>query len=278
MEESATGVIRISNTESRISELCGELEEVLTHKFLRIKTAQRLRGRMQFADSQVFGKAGKRCMRILSDFSEGRRMRLQQKDCFFLRLFRDLLKFGKPREVRISGQGNVLIFTDACYERGDDRWPCGIGGVLYLPDGYRAFFSVPLDERWRNLLGELSKKQIIFEAETLAAVVALHVWHAKLASWRSFLFVDNEGCKFALMKGLSDNAIVDKLAEMFVELEMSCNSSIWLSRVPSKSNVADHPSRGSIAWLLDNHFLDHTDNASTILETVAHKLEEGRRV
>jgi len=37
---------------------------------------------MQFADSQIFGKTSKRCMRILADFSEGKRARLQPKDCF----------------------------------------------------------------------------------------------------------------------------------------------------------------------------------------------------
>ena len=60
-------------------------------------------------------------MRILADFSEGRRTKLQTKDCFFLRFFMDLLKFGRPREVKVSGNANALVFTDACYERGCDR-------------------------------------------------------------------------------------------------------------------------------------------------------------
>jgi hypothetical protein len=66
--------------------------------------------------------------------------------------------FGKPREIIFSGRGNALIFTDACYEREGDVWPCGIGGVFYVPDGRTAFFSLPLDEIVRLLLGERQKK------------------------------------------------------------------------------------------------------------------------
>ena len=76
------GSIFISNTESRVSEPHAELDKVLEEQYLRSKTAQRFRGRMQFADSPIFGKTGKRCMRILAGFREGRRVRLQPKDCF----------------------------------------------------------------------------------------------------------------------------------------------------------------------------------------------------
>ena len=68
---------------SRVEELCADLESVLESGALNCKHAQRLRGRMQFADAQLRGRTGKRCLRGLSDFAEGRRFKLQPKDCLF---------------------------------------------------------------------------------------------------------------------------------------------------------------------------------------------------
>lgn len=126
-------------------------------------------------------------MRILSDFAEGRRFALTNKDIFFLRTFRNLLEKNVPREVSALGSENVLVFTDACYEPGHAEWPCGLGGVLF--DGGRGFFfSLPIGEETRALLGEGIKKQIIFEVETLAALIAALLW--KTFFWKQ------EGCTF----------------------------------------------------------------------------------
>ena len=58
------------------------------------------------------------------------------------------------------------------------------------------------------------------------------------------LFADNEGTKFSLLKALSDNACVDAMAEEFAKLECQLHTTMWIARVPSKSNIADPPSRG----------------------------------
>ena len=60
------------------------------------------------------------------------------------------------------------------------------------------------------------------------------------------LFVDNEGTKFSLLRGPSDNTVVDFLAEKMVELEASVHAFTWLARVPSSCSVADAPSGGRI--------------------------------
>ena len=82
-EVTAPGKALVCNTESRRTELCDDIEKVVVEGCLTNKQAQRLRGRMQFAESQLFGRTGKRCLRILSDFAEGRRFALTNKDKFF---------------------------------------------------------------------------------------------------------------------------------------------------------------------------------------------------
>lgn len=106
------------------------------------------------------------------------------------------------------------------------------------------FFSLAVDEELRTLLGEEDKKQIIFEVEKLAALLATNLWQPLCGSKRVILFVDNEGTKFSLLKKVSDNACVDAMAEAFGKLECQLHAMVWIARVPSKSNIADPPSRG----------------------------------
>ena len=106
------------------------------------------------------------------------------------------------------------------------------------------FFSLAVDEEFRTLLGEEDKKQIIFEVEKLAALLATNLWQPLCGSKRVILFVDNEGTKFSLLKKVSDNACVDAMAEAFAKLECQLHAMVWIARVLSKNNIADPPSRG----------------------------------
>jgi hypothetical protein len=54
------------------------------------------------------------------------------------------------------------------------------------------------------------------------------------------IFVDNEGTKFSLFKGSSENATVDLLAGYFAEIEASVHIFAWLARVPSKKMLPTH--------------------------------------
>jgi len=258
----SSGKALVCNTESRRIELCEDIEKVILAGCLTNKQAQRLRGTMQFAESQLFGRTGIRCLRVLSDFAEGRRFALTSKDKFFLRIFCNLLEKNIPRKVSALGSENVLVFTDACYEPGHAEWPCGLGGVPFAC-GKVFFYSLPVGAEIRTLLGEGVKKQIIFEVEALAALLAALLWKTFFGNKRVVLFVDDEGTKFALLKGLSDNLCVDAMAEKFACLESELHTLIWIARVPSKSNVADPPSRGAIS---NPVLANATDMSSVALE------------
>ena len=54
----------------------------------------------------------------------------------------------------------------------------------------------------------------------------------------------------SLIKGTSENEIVDLLVQIFVEHRILVSTLSWLSRVSSDSNIADAPSRGD-SRLLD---------------------------
>jgi hypothetical protein len=275
LKGSRAGSILVCNTKNRVTELCGDIQEVLDSKTLSAKQAQRLRGRMQFAESQMFGRTGKRCMKVLGAFAEGYKHKLGTKDLFFLGLFKQLLLENVPREIRALNQGNIAVFTDACYERDDQLWPCGLGGVICF-NGQVQYFSLPVDKKGRDILGEHCKKQIIFEAETLAALVAFFLWHELFKSQRCLIFVDNEGTKFSLLKGSSDNDTVDFLASYFAELEAKVHSFTWIARVPSKSNIADPPSRNVTNLEFFKNATDVSTRAQGCLDSLlARLLEDG---
>lgn len=114
--------------------------------------------------------------------------------------------------------------------------------------------------------------QIIFEAEVLAAVVATVLWKSVLKDVRTLLFVDNEGAKFALLKGYNDNSVVDRLAEVFVECESETHIYLWISRVPSASNVADEPSRGIVSHLINKGFTEVSCEAGDVLQSILGRI------
>ena len=268
LSNSVRGVAFIRNTPARVEELVADIRKVAEAPCLGSKQAQRLRGRMQFAESQLFGRTAKRCFKVLSDFAECKRTKLFEKDRLFLDCFCKMLEHGPPREVSFLSARHLLIFTDACYEPVISEWVCGLGGVaIDVCSGERMFFPACLSEAQRKLLGEGTKRQIIFEAETLAAVVACKLWKNQMSSRRCTLFVDNEATKFSLVKGSSDNALVDKLAELFVTDESEQHCLLWISRVPSKSNIADEPSRNELQKFVAN-YLNHSNLVPNILDAV----------
>lgn len=145
-----------------------------------------------------------------------------------------------------------MIFIDACYERDAAHWNSGIDGVLILPGvRQRRYFSVELTNEQRVKLGELRKQQIIFETETLAALVALLLWKDCVAADKCILMLDNEAAKFAFVRGFSNNALVDRMVKQFAALESESQISMCFRRVPTHSNIADSPSRGVIDGFKD---------------------------
>ena len=138
--------------------------------------------------------------------------------------------------------------------------------------GRKQFFSCELSDAQRQLLGELSKKQIIFEAETVCAVLAHFMWVQSLECTKAFLYVDNEGTKFSLIRGTSENSTLDILAQIFAEHEaeheVQTKVSCWISRVSSYSNIADAPSRGDTRQLVALGFEDVSMLATVFLEQI----------
>ncbi len=127
-------------------------------------------------------------------------------------------------------------------------------------------------------LGEAHKAQLIFEAETLAAGVGFMLWSSSFDGRLGHLFIDNEGTKYCLLKGVSDNDCVNKLAQAFAKHETESTALTWLSRVSSHSKIADGPSRNQCSLVISKGAIDRSPVASNLLAELITQCEAGDRL
>ena len=267
VSDASTGKLLVGNTNERIEELRTDILGTIDDGFIMGVKARSLQGRMLFADSQIFGRVGRRCTRVLSKCADKHKSILGDDDKFFLKTFVHMLDFGPPREIGcLPSSCGTLIFTDACYERNAESWRSGVGGVLYdaNAESWR-YFSLEVSDALLAILGESAKEQLIFEVETLAAVIAYILWTPLLASKFCLMFVDNEGTKFSMVKGFSENVCVCNLVQKFALHESEAHILSWISRVPSHSNVADGPSRNDVDLLVHLQASNDSDDASALM-------------
>ncbi len=110
-------------------------------------------------------------------------------------------------------------------------------------------FSVSLSESQIHALGGSEKRTIILEAELLALVVALNLWRPLFGGCPTVFYVDNNSARDVAISGCGRSAVASSLLDILLEAEMQSGIFAWYSRVPSLSNPADDPSRGSSSWL-----------------------------
>eukprot|EP00438_Fugacium_kawagutii_P024944 Skav213201 [mRNA] locus=scaffold2826:375883:385109:- [translate_table: standard] len=69
------GIVKVSNTPGRVEELVGELNHVIRENRLSRKDGEKLRGRLQFASSQLFGRSFRKYLKELNNhLASGRKV------------------------------------------------------------------------------------------------------------------------------------------------------------------------------------------------------------
>ena len=99
------GFAEFSNTEKRRAELGLLVDSVLSARTLSQADALKLRGRLQFADGQLFGRVGKLCLNeITSHAFSGSSAAISDRLAMLLGLFRSQLLTGPQAGMRCLGQ------------------------------------------------------------------------------------------------------------------------------------------------------------------------------
>ena len=79
--------------------------------------------------------------------------------------------------------------------------------------------------------------------ELCAVVLARSQWRSVVGGQKVIYFLDNFAAMRVLIKGSSRVVAWRKLLVLLENFDSECSSRCWFARVPSKSNVADGPSR-----------------------------------
>ena len=116
------------------------------------------------------------------------------------------------------------------------------------PDGICEVFGASVPDEVMRLWQSDGKVHVIGLVRLYACVVSLLHWKPSVASRRVVIFVDNWPALDVLVKGTSLQAQWTNLL-LLLEDPSEGNSMLWVACVPSSSNVADHPSRGSVKEL-----------------------------
>ena len=242
----------VSNTPSRIEELTGEIDTILASGKLAKEHALRLRGRLGFAEGQIFGRTCRKTLKLVTEhaYPSSPGISLPSALRAALKNFRHSLLSSGSRKVEWASTRCWYVFTDASFDRDEERARAGIGGVLVDPSGVLLeFFSTSVSPEYLVKLGVLAKQTVIYELELLAGVVALRLWNQFVQDRQTVLYVDNDGARHSYISGVSSDAVVLAILDDFIFFEEASRVSLWVARVPSPSNIADLPSRYSFDFL-----------------------------
>ena len=242
-----SGWVLFRNTQKRIDELQSTIAQAIQCGRLSAKNALVLRGRMQFARGQIWGRSAKLCLSAVTAHAYSDcRDSLSEHAIACLQAFMDSLVAARPREITAMWDKPMLLFTDASFNPDDSHWPCGLGGVLCNETGKQlAAISISLTEVDLNILGYPLKSTIIFEAELLALVLCVKLWRKLLCNRPCVMYVDNNGTRDVAISGSARSWPGSSLVSALLRQEDAACLTAWYARVPSSSNVAEAPSRNS---------------------------------
>ena len=242
----AVGHVVVSNKAARLKDLMREVEKARLERDMSRTMAKQLRGRIGFMRAQVFGRVGAPALRLLSLFAEGHSKNAPTLDELLQALdwLIAIFSVARPRKIPACFPMPAVLFTDgACEpdELGNITASCG--AVLYVPGRGPAFFGLRIGgDVLKHWLRD-GKQQVIAQAELLPVWLAKVVWKRQLMGRPLLTFVDNESALANLVAGytgISDSAAITHASAM-EDARLSIHQ--WVARVPSKSNIADDPSR-----------------------------------
>ena len=200
-----------------MDELTKDISNILESGVLSQKDGEKLRGRLQFANTQLFGRAMRRHMSILGAHIMSHSKTLAFLTRESLRALGDALVVNKPRQISKGLADHVHIYVDASFEA---EGFCGVGGMCHDSVGNAVgFFSEQVTRETLELMGSKDKDTIIMELEALAMALALHVWKSELSKKRIVLFTDNESVRACTLKGSSESRVVESLLHHIFKAE-----------------------------------------------------------
>ena len=244
LRQSGDKLCFVTNTEERVQELVGELDEAIRTNMLPRSEGEKLRGRLQFASSQIFGRKVRRLLKVLSGHVARGRKSLSPHTLSCLHDIRGVLVRNIPRKIEASQAEVVHIYVDASFDYSDYS---GLGGIADMSEKVISLFSVRVDTATLDEIMSKGQKTVIQELEMTAVLAAVRGWKEMIETCRVVLFTESEAVRGAFLKSWSANDDSDKLISLIFQVESDFDVPVWIERVPSQSNPLDILSRETVA-------------------------------
>ena len=233
------GCLTAKNTEHRIKRISLVSAAAGLEDKPRRSDYASLHGLLNYASGFVLGLSLKLYAKWCSGLASGQDCPQHQRARLHEGLQLTLARL-KPKVMHISDSLRpCVLYTDGAFEGESATW----GATLFPASGQNVALHghVPdeLKRRWLTVVG----KQIIAQVEMFGVLCGLAALKAELSGQRVILFVDNEACRYAVVKRATPNPSMFALLQQVSLLEAECNMRVWVERVPSYSNPADLPSR-----------------------------------
>ena len=281
IDQTGSGVLRVKNTERRRKELTSSIASFLDSGKMTQKEALQLRGRLQFAQAQFFGRLGRRCLNEITRHAYSGKLQLSTYAKERLEEFGKFLSAAQPRLVGQVSCRTFMVLTDAAFEK--ETRTGGLGGVLLTGTGSAlSYFSVPISESQADALSAHEEQTIIYELEMFGVLVGLKLLVEKTTRFAEeysqagatagtgiTCFIDNDAARHAYIAGSAKKGIAGILVDEVNFLEYVHGILPWYARVASPANLADEPSRMKLDLVRKLGFKDESVEATkTVLSIV----------
>ena len=236
------GPFDMQNKPSRVEKIQKLLEDTAALDRVDKRHAQVVHGNLNFALSFFLGKSllvAARAFAHLTTESHKASPEQVRQLCAWTHALVGTLQ---PKTLDPGGiVSPVLVFTDAAYEHGVATWGLVvIDPINKMRTALGGDIPPSLVDAWHSLGSE----QVITLAEAFAVLLARVAFRKVLTQRRVLFFVDNEGARYSLIKGVSPTLALLQIVQLFHSSSEEDQCLEWVERVPSKSNIADLPSRG----------------------------------
>ena len=236
----------VQNTTKRIEAILALIKSFKDKESMTTAEAESLRGRLQFMETGFFGKVGKSVIMSLRT-DRTKCSALSKEDIKSLEAVKSWIINDRPRLISPPSESKgCLLFTDGACEALDSDLPQTTIGALFinLDNHERMIFGTKIsDDLVRSWIKITNKRQLVTEAEIFAVLFSFRLWFEKFCDKKLIIFVDSEPTMFSFIRGASHSEICNDLVRNFFLIQGKSHCFQWFSRVPTKSNPADLPSR-----------------------------------
>ena len=218
--------------ERKRNELLNELRQVLTKGTLTPAQAAKLRGRLGYSQSLMFGRFGRA---LMTEFTARQYSKNKTRFHPITDEIREAIKWWigilcstVPRKLALNPKKPILIYADASGEG-------HIGAVV--------FFEGPSKTMHTHLPEWFAIENGIYEFELAGVILALIITSLLKPGHPILLCGDNNSAVAALIRGNCESKRGRMLTAVFWAVAAFYGTPVWIEEVRTKFNIADPPSR-----------------------------------